>query len=139
MHRFLLLLLLVGIMLCCLGVLLSLPLSAPDVSDVPGVSSALAEANVGHVDRVANAPDPVPHGSYPLTPAVEFQEPDNGPVNAYLLTMLVLALSSFGASVGWLLMTNARRRQPACCSVVDDRWWLATVPEGPSFLGVFRL
>jgi hypothetical protein len=136
MHRFVLLLLLVGIMLCCLGVLLSLPLSA---SDVPGVSSALAEANVGHVDRVANAPDPVPHGTYPLTPAVEFQEPDNGPMNAYLLTMLVLALSSFGASVGWLLMTNARRRQPACCSVVDDHWWLATVPEGPSFLGVFRL
>src|SRR5215208_7506571 len=57
MHRFvilLLLLLLVGIMLCCLVVLLSLPLSAPEVSDVPGVASALAGANVGHVDRGAN-------------------------------------------------------------------------------------
>jgi hypothetical protein len=132
------LLLLAGVMLCCLGLFLhSLP--ASPASAVPGVPSALAGANVGHVDREANAPDPVPHGSYPPTPAVEFQEPDNGPVNAYLLTMLVLALASFGASVGWLLMTNARRRQPACCSVVDDRWWLATVAEGPSFLGVFRL
>jgi hypothetical protein len=130
--------LLAGVALFCLGLFLhSLP--ASPASAVPGVTSALAGANVGHVNRVANAPDPVPHGSHPLTPALEFQEPDNGPVNAYLLTMLVFALAYFGASVGWLLMTNARRRQTACCSLFDDRWWLATVPEGPTFLGVFRL
>jgi hypothetical protein len=129
---------LAGVMICCLGLFLhSLP--ASPASAVLGVPSALAGANVGHVNRVANAPDPVPDGSYPLTPAVEFQDTDNGPVNAHLLTMLGLALASFGASVGWLLMTNARRRRPACCSVVDDRWWLATVPEGLSFLEVFRL
>jgi hypothetical protein len=126
---------LAGVMICCLGLFLhSLP-----ASPASAVPSALAGANVGHVNRVANAPDPVPHGSYPFTPALELQDTDNGPVNASLLTMLVLALASFGASVGWLLMTNARRRQPACCSLCDDRWWLATVPEGPSLLGVFRL
>ena len=127
-----------GVMICCLGLFLhSLP--ASPASAVLGVPSALAGANVGHVNRVANAPDPVPDGSYPLTPAVEFQEPDNGPVNAYLLTMLVLALASFGGSVGWLLMTNARRQGDMCCSLVDDRAWLATVHKGPSFLWVFRL
>ena len=123
-------------MLCCLGIFLSLP---EPPSEVPGVSSALAGANVGHVDRGANAPAPLPDGSYPLTPAEVSQEPDELPVNFYLLTMLVLALAYFWASVGWLLQTNARRQGVMCCSLVNDRAWLAAAPEGPSFLGVFRL
>jgi len=131
-----LVLLLLGVVLCCLGIFLSLPAST---SEVPGVPSALAEANVGHIDRAANAPAPLPNGSYPLTLAEVPQESDELPVNFYLLTMLVLALAYFGASVGWLLMPNARRQRVMCCSVVDDRWWLSTVPEGPSPLGVFRL
>ena len=128
--------LLAWVMLCCLGIFLSLP--AP-TSEVPGVPSALAEANVGHVDRGANEPAPLPDGSYPLTPAEEPQETDKLPVNFYLLTMLVLALAYFGASVGWLLMPNARRQGVMCCSLVNDRAWLAAAHEGPSFLGVFRL
>jgi parallel beta-helix repeat protein len=87
MHRLVLLVLLAGIMLCCLGDLLSLPLTAPDVSDVLGLPSALAGANVGHVDRGAKASAPLPNGSYPLTPADEVQETDRHPVNSYLLTM----------------------------------------------------
>jgi hypothetical protein len=130
--------LLAGVALFCLGLFLhSLPASS--TSAVAHVPSSLAGANVGYVNRAANAPEPVPHGSYPITPAAELQDADNGPVNAYLLTMLVLALAPFGEGVGWLLMTNARRRQPACCYVVDDRWWLVTIPKGPSSLGVFRL
>jgi hypothetical protein len=136
MHRFVLLLVLAGVMLCCLGVfLLSLPLTAPHVS------SALAGANVEHVDRGANAPAPLPNGSYPLMPAEEAQQTDNPPVNSYLLTMLLLACS-FGASVLRMLLTNARsaRRQGAICSWSgDDRPWLAVAHEDPSFLGVFRL
>jgi hypothetical protein len=132
----LILLLLAGVMLCCLGIFLSLP---SPTSEVDGVPSALAEANVGHVDRGANDAAPLPDGSYPLMPAEELRESDKLPVNASLMTMLVLALAYFGASVGWLLMTNARRQAVMCCSLLDDRWWLATVHEGPSFLGVFRL
>jgi hypothetical protein len=130
---------LAGIMLCCLVVLLSLPLSAPDVSDVPGVSSALAGANVGHVDRGANAPAPLPNGSYPLTPAEEVQQTDRHPVNAHLLTILLLACS-LGASLLRILLTNARRQGAICSSWIgDDRGWLSVVHEEPAFLGVFRL
>ena len=123
-----------GFMLCCLRLLLSLPSTTSDGS------SALAGAKVEHMERGADAPAPGPDGSYLLMSAEELQETDKLPVNAYLLTMLVLALASLGTSVGWLLMTNARRRGALVCSVVDDdRGWLAVIPESLSFLGVFRL
>jgi hypothetical protein len=122
-----------GFMLCCLGLLLSLPSTTSDGS------SALAGAKVEQMERGADAPAPGPDGSYLLMPAEELQETDTHPVKAYLLAMLVLALAYVGASVGWLLMANARRRQAMCCSLVDDRSWMAVAPEGPSFLGVFQL
>jgi hypothetical protein len=133
MNRFVLLLVLAGVMLFCLGVfLLSLPLSAPHVS------SALGGANVEHVDRGANAPAPLPDASYPLMPAEEAQKTYSPPVNAYLLTMLMLACS-LGASVLRMLLTNARRQGAICSWSGDDRGWLAVAHEDPSFLGVFRL
>ena len=138
MHRFILLLLLAGFMLCCLGLLLSLPLAASDVSDVPGVSSALAGANVGHLHRVASAPAPLPNASYPHTPAEEVHRTDKAPVNAHFLTMPVLALS-FGASVLSMATNDRRRRAASCLWGVQDRRWLAATHEGRSFLGVFRL
>ena len=128
-----LVLILAGVMLCCLGILLSLPSTT---SDAP---SALAGVNVGNVDRGATASTHVLDGSYPLAPAEELQETDKLPVNASVLTMLLLELVYFGTCVGWLLMTNARRQGIMCCSLVDDRVWLAVAPYGPSLLGVFRL
>ena len=133
MNRFVLLLVLAGVMLFCLGdFLLSLPLSAPHVS------SALGGANVQHVDRGANAPAPLPNGSYPLMPAEEAQETYSLPVNAHLLTMLVLACS-FGASVLMMLLTNIRRQGAICSWSGHDRRWLYVAYKDPSFLGVFRL
>jgi hypothetical protein len=120
-------------MLCCLGTLLSLP------STTSYRSSALAGAKVGHMELGADAPAPGPDGSYLLMPAEELQETDKLPVNASVLTMLVLALAYFEACVGWLLTTNARRQGVMCCSLVEDRSWLAVAPEGPSLLGVFLL
>ena len=125
--------LLAGITLFCLGILLCL--LATTVSEVP---FAVAGADVGLVDGEALAPL-AEYGSLPLTPAEEAGETDERPVNASLLRMLLLALVYFGACVGWLLMTNARRHGVMCCSPVDDRSWLAVTPEGPSLLGVFRL
>jgi hypothetical protein len=139
MHR--LLLLAEVVLLCCLGLFLCLLATTSDVPAVP--SSAPAEENVGHVDLGANDPASplVPDGSYLLTPAEEAQETDKDPVNAYLLTMFVLAVAScLGTSVGWLPMTDACRRGTLVCSGVDDdRGWLAAIPENPSLLGVFLL
>jgi hypothetical protein len=128
MRRLVVVLLLAGIMLSCLGVFLSL---ATTRSDVP---SAFAGADVAHVDRGANVT--LPDGGYPLILAEEVQETHKLPVNAELLTMLLLACS-FGASVGWLL-TNARRRR-AIRSSGADRPPLVAAPEVPSILEVFRL
>ena len=123
------LLLAAGVMLCCLGISLSLPATTPHLA------SDFARVDAAQVDGGANAPPP--DGSYPITPVVEVQERDRHPVNASLLTMLLLTLS-FGASVLWTA-TNGRRRRAACLWGVDDRGWLALACEGPSFLGVFRL
>jgi hypothetical protein len=129
----LVLLLLAGVMLCCFGVFsISLPHTAPHVS------TALAGANVEHVDRAANAPAPLPDGSYPLTPAEEVQEADRHPVNAYLLTMQVLACS-FGTSVLMVALTNSWRQGAICSWMGDDRGWLAVTHDERSLLGVFRL
>jgi hypothetical protein len=135
-RRFVLLLLLAGIMLCCFGVLLSLAVTAPDV---PGVPSALAGANVGHMDRGAGASAPLPDGSYPLTPAEEVQETDRRPVNAYLLTMLLLAWAFAASVLRTLLIKNARRQGATCSWVDDDRPWLAVAYKELSFFGVLRL
>jgi hypothetical protein len=128
----LVLLLLAGIMLCCLWVLLSFPVTAP------AVPSALAGPNVGHVDRGAGTSAPLPDESYLLTPAEEVRETNSLPGNAYLLTMLVLACS-FGASVLRTLLSSAGRQGATCSWIGDDRAWLAVACEEPSFLGVFRL
>jgi hypothetical protein len=132
MNRLVLLLVLAGVMLCCLWVLLSLPLTAAHVF------SALGGANVEHVDRGANAPAPLPNGSYPLMPAEEAQETYSLPANAHLLTMLVLACS-IGVSVLMKVLTNARREGAIFSWSGDDLRWLAVAYEDPSFLGVFRL
>ena len=132
MHRFVLLLVSAGVVLCCLGVLLSSPVSAPEVPSV------LAGANMGHMGRGADVPAPFPDASYPLTPAEEAQQTDNNPVNAYLLTMLLLAYS-IGTSVLRMLRTNALRQGATCTWSGDDRPWLTVAYEAPCFIGVFRL
>ena len=129
------LLLVVEVMLCCLALSTSLPATtAPDMSEAPS-APARAEED-GGVDA------PLPEdGSYPLTPAEEAQEMDERPINAFVLTMLVLVtVASFGASVLSLLTMNARKRWGAICPwEVEVRPWLAATREKPSFLGVFRL
>jgi hypothetical protein len=130
-----LVLVLAGVMLCCLALLTSLPATtAPDMSEAPSAPARAEE------DGGVNAP--LPDGSYPLTPAAEAQQMDKRPINAFLLTMLVLVtVASFGASVLSLLTMNARtKRWGAICPwEVEVRPWLAATRENPSFLGVFRL
>jgi hypothetical protein len=122
------------IVLCSLGLLISLPSSAAsDVVPSSSVPSASASANE---DGGPNAP--APEGNYPLTLAEGVHKTQRHPVNASLLTMLVLA-SSFGASVLWMATNDRRRRAASRSWGADDRRWVAVACEGPSFLGVFRL
>jgi hypothetical protein len=107
-------LLVAGIMLFYLGIFFSSAATAcsgvPDMSDVP---PAVAE-EAGGLDK--------------------------HPMNAPLLTKLVLATTSFGASVLSLLATNAigwgAMRH---WRVEAERPWLAATHRRPSFLRVFLL
>jgi len=93
-------------------------------------------ANVLTVDQVANLNAPPLDGTYsPFALA----EADEDPVNAGLLTMLFLAASFFGASVGWLL-TNAQGQGALCFSSLGVGEVLGRAREDYlPFLGVFRL
>ena len=66
----------------------------------------------------------------------EAEDADKEPLNAELLTMLLLTLC-FGLSVGWLLR-NAQR-QGALCSLAVVHPSFATTCEDLPSLGVFRL
>jgi hypothetical protein len=106
-------------LLLCLGIFL-LPLPATG-SEVP---SALATANLPSPDLATNG------NPHPLEETYKY------PLNAELLTMLLLALS-FGLSVGWLLRNAQRQR--TLCSLAGVRSSFATICEDLPFLGVFRL
>jgi hypothetical protein len=127
--------LLAGVTLFCLGMLLSL--LATTVSEVP---FGAAGANVGHVDGEVFSPL-AEYGSHPFTPAEEAGETDERPVNASVLTMLVLTGASLGVSILWLSTTGALRLGALRLSWVaeGDRRWSAGDHDGLSFLGVFVL
>ena len=117
--------------LMCLGVFL-LPLPATG-SEVP---SALAMANLARADLETNGNGHALDGTYLIAPGEEAEDADKHPLNAELLTMLLL-VGCFGLSVGWLLR-NAQR-QGALCSLAGVRSSFATICEDLPFLGVFRL
>jgi hypothetical protein len=117
--------------LVCLGVFF-LPLPTTG-SEVP---SALAMANLSRLDLETNGNGHPLEGTYVAAPAEEAEGADKYPLNAELLTMLLLAFS-FGVTVGWLLR-NAQR-QGALRSLTVVRPSFATTCEDLPFLGVFRL
>jgi hypothetical protein len=121
--------------LLCLGFGLAL-LSLPARGSLD--PSALRMNHVLSGDQVppVNAP-PLDGSHYPFALA---EETDENPVDAVLLTMLLLAASFFGASVGWRL-PNAQGQGALClCSLGVVGEVLGSVREDHlSFLGVFRL
>jgi hypothetical protein len=117
--------------LLCLGVFL-LPLPATG-SEVP---STLAMANISRLDLETNGNGYPLEGTYLVAPGEEAEDADKEPLNAELLTMLLLTLC-FGLSVRWLLR-NAQR-QGALCSLAGVHPSFATICEDLPFLGVFRL
>jgi hypothetical protein len=127
----------VVVLLFCLGVCLTL-LSLPARGSEEG-TSVLGIANVLPVDQPANGNAPPLDGTY--YPFALAEEAEEDPVNAGLLTMLLLAASFFGASlVGWL-HTKAQGQGALCFSsvgVVGEVLGDAREDYLP-FLGVFRL
>jgi hypothetical protein len=118
--------------LLCLGVFL-FPLPAPGSE----VTSALVVANSPRVDQGETGNGHPLDGSYLLVPAEEAEDADKDPLNADLLTMLLLIAPSFGVTVGWL-NTNAQRHGALCyLGVVRPSW--ASACEDLLSLGVFRL
>jgi hypothetical protein len=96
------------------------------------------ELDVSTVLTPAHSP-PLHQGAdegYLAVAQLEAAESDKNPVNADLLTMLLLVVF-FGASVGWLL-TNSQR-QGALCSLGVVRPSLANACKDLPLLGVFRL
>ena len=119
-------------LLLYLGIFL-LPLPASG-SEVP---SALAMANSPGLHLATNGnPHPL-DGTYLVAPAEEAEDGEKSPLNAELLTMLLLALC-FGLSVGWLLR-NAQRQGAFCSLAGVVRSSFGTLCEDLPFLGVFRL
>jgi len=94
--------------------------------------------NVLPVDQAVRVNAPPLEGIY--YPFVMAEEADEEPVNAGLLTMLLLAASFFGASVvGWL-RTNAQGQGALCFSSFGVGEVLGRAREEYlPFLGVFRL
>jgi hypothetical protein len=124
--------LLLIVILLCAGAFLSLLPTGLDVS------AALTKAHSSHVDQGTNVESHPLEGSYLAVPLEETEDVDKHPVNADLLTALLLLAVSFGATVVWLL-TNGRG-QGACRSLgIERRWWFVSALEDRSFLGVFRL
>ena len=122
-----------GVIFCWLGIFLSLPASATDLP------SAFAGADSAQEVDGAGVSAPLPEGSYPPTPAAEeLQQTDKRPISARLLTMAVLVIVSLGASLLWMLMSNALRQRAICSSDVL-RVSLTTFCEERSFLAVFLL
>jgi hypothetical protein len=95
-------------------------------------------ANVLPVDQAVRVNAPPLEGIY--YPFVMAEEADEEPVNAELLTMLLLAASFFGASVvGWLL-PNAQGQGALSFSSLGVGEVLGRAHEEYlPFLGVFRL
>jgi hypothetical protein len=120
------------VILLCVGAFLSV---FPTWLDVP---TALTKAHSSHVSQGMNLESHPLEGSYLAVPLNEAEDVDKYPVNADLLSALLLLAVSFGATIVWLL-TNGRGHG-ACRSLgIDRRRWFVSALEARPFLGVFQL
>jgi hypothetical protein len=120
------------VILLCVGAFLCV---FPTGLDVP---AAVTKAHSSHVSQGTNLESHPLEGSYLAVPLNEAEEVDKYPVDADLLSALLLLALSFWATVLWLL-TNGRGHG-ACRSLgIDRRRWFLSALEDRSFLGVFRL
>jgi len=103
-------------------------------AEVPGT---LAKADWSQMSKGANGDELPLNGSDLAVPGVQAQDSGRGPVNASLLTALLLAFS-FGAMIGWLL-AHDWGQQAFRSSGITGRPSFVTTRKDRPFLGVFRL
>ena len=97
----------------------------------------LGGARYSQADQGMNGDRQPPTGLYAVAIGEEAKDGDKVPVNAGLLTALLLVVF-FGAIVGWLFSNN--RGAGTVRSSLITRWpSFVTKLEAASFLGVFRL
>lgn len=89
------------------------------------------------MSKGANGDELPLNGSYLALPGEEAQDSARGPVNAGLLTALLLAFC-FGAMIGWLL-ANGWGQEAFHSSGITGRLSFVTTRKHRPFLGVFRL
>jgi len=117
--------------LLCLGALVLWTATGPEVA------ASLTMADSSQLDQGANGDEHPLNWSYLAVPAEEAEGSDKGPLNAGLLTALLLAFS-FGMTVGWLLAYE-QGQGVFCSSGITRRTSFVTAREDTPFLGVFRL
>ena len=117
--------LLAMVILLCLGACLSLLPTELEVS-----AALTTPAHSSPLDQGANA-------AYLAVSQEAAEHTDEGPVNADLLSELLLAFC-FGAIVGWLLANGLGQRAFRFVGL-DHRPSIVGALEDRSFLGVFRL
>ncbi len=123
--------------LAAVAVLLCVGVFLPWLGDGPEAPGSLTGAHHSQVHQVANGDGHPPTGSYLPATGDEAKDADKRPVNADLLTVLLLACS-FGAIVGWLL-SNAPAPEAFRSSSITRRPSFLIAREDAPFLGVFRL
>ena len=77
------------------------------------------------------------NGGYLAVPGEEAQDSGRGPVNAGLLTALLLS-GGFGAMIGWLLANDWGQEAFRSSGITGRPSFMTTRKDRP-FLGVFRL
>jgi hypothetical protein len=120
------------IILLCVWTFLSL---FPTGLEVP---AALMTAHSPYVNQETNGVWQPLDAMYLAVSAEEAEEVDEHPVNAYLLTALLLLALSFWATVVWLLTNGQGQGAFRSLSIGRRRRFLSAL-EDRSFLGVFRL
>jgi hypothetical protein len=118
--------------LLCIWAFLSL---LPTGLEVPAV---LTKAHSSHVNQETKGDWHSLEGSYLAVPPEEKEEGDKHPVNADLLSALLLLACSLGATVVWLLI-NGRGKGTFRSLGIDRRRWFLSALEARPFWGVFRL
>ncbi len=116
--------------LLCAGILLSWPANR---SEGP---NTYAKADAYQIAQGANGDEHPLNGSYLVMSAEEAGNSNKGPVDADLLTALLLAY--FGTTFGWLLAYDRGRGMLYSSGIIRRQSFLAVREDAP-FLGVLRL